>query len=165
MYGTKFLTGTPTTDKKHTKLPEKYYLHFVTAGISDDDTQRRNGNVRRLVQLTRHGLILAEFDGAVSARGSDAIQIGAVLLENLDAIVTGVRDVEHAPLRVKGDPFRRTQLRISSTLVAHAANVLALVVEYENAVLPLVYKRFDAVPRTCEFHFFLDEKLHAYIFF
>lgn len=116
------------------------HLYFVTAGIGDDDARYRNGHVGRFIQLTRDRATFTESNGAcrVFTLRPDAVQIRSVPLEDLDTIVSGVGDVEHATFRMKRDSLRRAQLRLPVTLIAHATNELALMIEHEDAVLPFI---------------------------
>lgn len=115
----------------------------MIAGIGDGDARYCNSHVGRLIQLTRGWATFTESNGASRAftLRPDTVQIRSVPLEDLDTIVSGIGDVEHATFRMKRDPFRRAELRLSVALIAHATHELAFMIEHENAVLPFICER------------------------
>lgn len=115
----------------------------MITGIGNGDARYCNSHVGRLIQLTRGRATFTESNGAsrVFTLRPDTVQVRSVPLEDLDTIVSGIGDVEHAALRMKRDSFRRAQLRLPVALLAHATYELALMIEHENAVLPFICER------------------------
>ena len=82
----------------------------MITGIGNDDMHYCDSYISRLIQFAWASFTESDIVSCVFIFGSDAIQIRAILLKNLDTIISSISDVKHTAFRMKCDTFRRTQL-------------------------------------------------------